>query len=190
MPAEDVQRERSAGTPAVRTAAERERTLAGLANVAALTFLAARAVPGGFVVALAGGVPLARAAQRDGTRAGYAAAGASLVETMAVMGPARMGIPVPHAASAPALGALERRGAALLTLALAGAAIRFAYYVATSAFYVLVLVGLDAYTGTYEAMRATLTFLPPGDAAALVMTAASPDGRKVSRWRSASYVPA
>ncbi len=137
-----------------------------------MTFLAARAVPGGFAVALAGGVPLARAAQRHGARAGYAAAGASLVETMAVMGPARMGIPVPHAASAPALGALERRGAALLALALAGAAIRFGYYIVTSAFYVLVLVGLEAYAGTYEAIRETLAFLPAGDAAAIIMTAA------------------
>lgn len=149
-----------------------ERTLAGLANVAAMTFLAARAVPGGFVVALAGGVPLARASERHGTRAGYAAARASLVETMAVIGPARMGIPVPHAASAPALGALERRNAALLALALAGAAIRFGYYIVTSVFYVGVLVGLDAYTGAYEAIRETLTFLPAGDAAAILMTAA------------------
>lgn len=151
---------------------ERERTLAGLANVAAMTFLAARAVPGGFVVALAGGVPLARASQRHGTRAGYAAAGASLIETMAIMGPARMGIPVPHAASAPALGALERRGAALLWLALTGAAIRFGYYLVTSAFYFLVLVGLDAYLGTYEAIRGTLTFLPAGTAAAILVNAA------------------
>lgn len=170
MPDEDVQRDQAEAAPTPPLTDE--RTLAGLANVAALTFLAARAVPGGFVVALAGGVPLARAAQRHGTRAGYAAAGASLIETMAVMGPARMGIPVPHAASAPALGTLERRGAALVALALAGAAIRFGYYIATSAFYVLVLVGLDAYAGTYEAIRETLTFLPPGDAAPLVMTAA------------------
>jgi len=149
-----------------------ERCLAGLANVAAMTFLAARVVPGGFVVALAGGVPLARASARHGARAGYAAAGASLVETMAVMGPARMGIPVPHAASAPALGALERRRAALVWLALTGAAIRFGYYVLTSAFYIVVLVGLDAYAGTYEAIRETLRFLPAGDIAALWMTAA------------------
>ncbi|HEV2752398.1 MAG TPA: hypothetical protein VGV36_01045 [Solirubrobacteraceae bacterium] len=164
--------EQAPSAPTPPRSAERERTLAGLANVAAMTFLAARAVPGGFVVALAGGVPLARAAQRHGTRAGYAAAGASLIETMAVMGPARMGIPVPHAASAPALGALERRGAALLALALTGAAIRFAYYIATSAFYILVLVGLDAYSGTYEAVRQTLTVLPAGDAAAILFTAA------------------
>ncbi len=161
----------SSARPSARSA-ERERTLAGLANVAAMAFLAARAVPGGFVVALAGGVPLARASQRHGTRAGYAAAGASLIETMAVMGPARMGIPVPHAASAPALGALERRGSALVALALAGAAIRFGYYIVTSAFYILVLVGLDAYAGTYEALRQTLTVLPAGDAAAIFFTAA------------------
>jgi hypothetical protein len=142
-----------------------ERGLAGLANVAAMTFLAARVVPGGFVVALAGGVPLARASARHGARAGYATAGASLVETMAVMGPARIGIPIPHAASAPALGALERRRAALLWLALTGAAIRFGYYVLTGLFYVLVLVGLDAYVNTFS-------FLPAGNAATLLITAA------------------
>ena len=151
---------------------DRESGLAGLANVAAMTFLAARAVPGGFVVALAAGVPLARAAERNGARAGYATAGASLVETVAVMGPARIGIPVPHAASAPALGSLESRGAPLLAMALAGAAIRFGYYIVTSAFYILVLVGLDAYTGTYAAIRETLGFLPRGNGAALAVTAA------------------
>lgn len=170
--ADAVRSQRSSDAAAPLAGAEHERTLAGLANVAAMTFLAARAVPGGFVVALAGGVPLARASERHGARAGYAAAGASLVETMAIMGPARMGVPVPHAASAPALGALERRGAVLLALALVGAVIRYGYYLATSAFYVVVLVGLDAYTGTYEAIRETLTFLPAGDAAALLITAA------------------
>lgn len=148
-----------------------ESALAGLANVAAMTFLAARAVPGSFVVALAAGVPLARAAQRNGARAGYATAGASLIETMAVMGPARIGIPIPHAASAPALGLLERRGAALLTMALTGAGIRFGYYLVMFAFYIVVLVGVDAYTGTYDAIRQTLSFLPPGQAAAFAATA-------------------
>jgi len=168
-----------AGEPTARTGQQDtaategpERCLAGLANVAAMTFLAARVVPGGFVVALAGGVPLARASARHGARAGYATAAASLVETMAVMGPARMGIPVPHAASAPALGALERRRAALAWLALTGATIRFGYYVLTSLFYIFALVGLDAYTGTYEAVRESVSFLPAGNAAALLMTAA------------------
>jgi len=159
-------------SPSPGAAAEDERTreLSGMANVAALTFLAARAVPLGWVVGVAGGVPLARAAQRHGSRAGYAAATASLVETMAIMGPARMGIPVPHAVSAPWLGVLQRRGRSLLTLALAGAAVRTGYYVATSAFSILVLIGLDAYVGSYEQLRQRLGFLPEGEAAALWLT--------------------
>ena len=44
--------------------------LSGMANVAALTFLAARAVPLGWMVGVAGGLPLARAGQRHGGRAG------------------------------------------------------------------------------------------------------------------------
>lgn len=144
--------------------------LAGMAGVAALTFLVARAIPGGYWVALTGGVPLARAGQRGG-REGYATAGASLVETTAVMGPARLGIAVPHAASAPLLGILDRRGAGYLVLAAAGALVRYLYYLITFAFYVWVLVGLDAYTGTYESGRGLLPFLPAGEAAAIWVTA-------------------
>lgn len=146
--------------------------LSGMANVAALTFLAARAVPLGWVVGVVGGVPLARAAQRHGARAGYGTAIASLVETMAIMGPARMGIPVPHAISAPLLGSLERRGHSLATLALAGAAARTVYYVATSALSIVLLIGLDAYLGSYERLRETFGFLPSGRAAALWLTLA------------------
>lgn len=139
--------------------------------MAALTFLAARAVPGGFWVALLGGVPLARAAQERGGSGGYAASIASLIETSALMGPARLGIAVPHAASAPALGILYGRGARFVWLAAAGAAVRFAYYLVTTAFYVVVLVGLDAYVGTYERFRELLGFLPAGQTAALEATA-------------------
>jgi len=144
-----------------------------MANVSALTFLVARAVPLGWTVGVAGGVPLARAAERQGGRAGYATATASLVETIAIMGPARMGIPVPHAASAPLLGVLVRRGRSLLTLALAGAAVRTGYYAVTSAFSIVVLVGLDAYLGSYARLRESFGFLPAGDAAALWLTFAS-----------------
>lgn len=87
------------------------------------------------------------------------------------MGPARMGIPAPHALSAPWLGAMHRRGRSLLSLALAGAAVRTWYYLATSAFSILVLIGLDAYAGSYEQLRQRLGFLPEGAAAALWVTA-------------------
>jgi len=147
------------------------RELSGMANVTALTFLAARAVPLGWVVAVVGGVPLARAAQRRGARAGWATALASLVETMAIMGPARMSIPLPHALSAPLLGALHARGRSLVLLALAGAAVRSVYYAATSTFSIVVLIGLEAYVGSYEQLRGLLDFLPEGRAAALWVTA-------------------
>ncbi|MDQ3770409.1 MAG: hypothetical protein M3370_13175 [Actinomycetota bacterium] len=87
------------------------------------------------------------------------------------MGPARLGIAVPHAASAPLLGVLDRRGAGYLALAAAGALVRYLYYLITFAFYIWVLVGLDAYTGTYESARDLLPFLPAGEAAAIWVTA-------------------
>ena len=47
---------------------------AGPAHVAVVSFLAARAAPsGGFWIALAGGVALARVAQRRGARTGFGA---------------------------------------------------------------------------------------------------------------------
>ncbi len=147
------------------------RTLAGLANVASLTFLVGRVVPLGWTVVIVGGVPLARAGQRHGVRAGYATAGASLVETMAIMGPARMGIPVPHALSAPLLGVLEGRGRGFAALAAAGSAVRFGWYAVTSTFSILLIVGLDAYLGTYERVRGVLDFLPAGRTPALWITA-------------------
>ncbi len=148
-----------------------EHKVAGMANVAALTFLAARAVPLGWTVAIAGGVPLARVAERDGARAGYAAAGASLVETMSIMGPARMGIPIPHAASAPWLGALAGRRKGFLVLALAGSLVRLLYYGVTSAISILLIVGLDAYLGTYQHVRHLVGVLPAGRSWALILTA-------------------
>lgn len=92
---------------------------------------------------------------------------------MAIMGPARMGIPIPHAASAPLLGVLVRCGRSLLTLALVGAAVRTGYYAVTSAFSIVVLVGLDAYLGSYAHLRESFDFFPAGDAAALWLTFAS-----------------
>lgn len=145
------------------------RELAGLATVAALAFLAARVVPGGFVVALVGGVPIARAGQRQGLRAGFATGIAGLIETIAVMGPARLIIPLPHVLSGPILGVLYARRARFAALAAAGAAVRLALYLASFAFYVYVVVGADAFLGTYEQVRETLGgWLPAGAGGAVL----------------------
>lgn len=149
---------------------EETASLSGMANVASLTFLVARAVPLGWIVAVAGGVPLARAGQRTGARAGYATAIASLVETMAIMGPARMGVPAPQAASAPLVGVMEGRGRSLASMALAGGVIRFVYYLITATVSIFVIVGIEAYTGSYERLADFLGFLPPGRTAALWLT--------------------
>jgi hypothetical protein len=90
--------------------ATRTHEAAGLAHVATVSFLASRAAPSiGFWVALAGGVALARAAQRDGVRVGYGASAAATLQTVALIGPARFSVPLTQALSAPLIGALEAR---------------------------------------------------------------------------------
>ncbi len=137
----------------VATAAS-DDTAAGPAHVAVVSFLAARAAPtGGFWIALAGGVALARTAERRGARLGFGASAAAMLETVAIIGPARLGIPLTQAATAPMLGRLEARGVAVLPQILACAAIRLLHNTATTAFFIWVIAGgLDAYAGTYDAI--------------------------------------
>ena len=79
--------------------------------MATVSFLAARAAPSAqFWLALAGGIGLARAAALSGLRIGYGASAAAMLQTVAVMGPARINAPLTQALTAPMLGALHRRG--------------------------------------------------------------------------------
>jgi hypothetical protein len=127
---------------------------AGPAHVAVVSFLAARAAPtGGFWIALAGGVALARTAERRGARLGFGASAAAMLETVAIIGPARFGIPLTQALTAPMLGRLEARGVAVLPQILACAAIRLLHNTVTTVFFIWVIAGgLDAYAGTYDAI--------------------------------------
>jgi hypothetical protein len=125
---------------------------AGPAHVATVSFLAARVTPtGGFWIGLAGGVALARVALRRGLRQGFGASVAAMLETVAIMGPARFGVPLTQAVTAPILGRLEARGTRQLFQALVCGAIRLIHNTATTAFFIWVIAGgLDAYSGTYE----------------------------------------
>jgi hypothetical protein len=145
----------------------------GPARVAVVSFLAARAAPvGGFWIALAGGVALARVAQRRGARLGFGASIAALLETIAIIGPARIGIPFTQAISAPMLGRLEARGWRPLPQMLACALVRLLHNTATTAFFIWVIAGgLDAYAGTYDAVGRHLG-IEIGTADALLLTAA------------------
>jgi len=142
--------------------------------VAVVSFLAARAAPvGGFWIALAGGVALARVAQRRGARLGFGASIAAMLETVAIIGPARIGIPLTQAITAPMLGRLEARGWRPLPQILACGLVRLIHNSLTTAFFIWVIAGgLDAYAGTYDAIGRRIG-IEVGTADALLLTAAS-----------------
>src|SRR5438093_8997882 len=100
--------------PAVVETGDQPEHPSGPAHVATVSFLASRVSPtAGFWIALSGGVALARTGARWGARWGYGAAIASMLETVAIMGPARFGVPFTQALTAPLLGTMEERGAAV-----------------------------------------------------------------------------
>jgi hypothetical protein len=144
----------------------------GLAHVATASFLASRVAPtGGFAVALAGGVAIARAAQRGGFRVGAGTSAAAMLQTVAIMGPARVGIPLTQAVSAPVLGWMEARGLGTVAQALAAAAIRLAHHILGVLLYVWIILGIDAYAGSYDRLLGWLPLLPDGRTGALLATA-------------------
>ena len=151
----------------------RAAELAGLAHVSTLAFIAARAAPPlGFPLSLAGGVAIARSAHRLGLRNGYGVGLGAVLETAAVVGPARLGGPISQAISAPLIGGLARRGAPSWLQVLAVAVARFAYTALTTTFFILVIAGgLGAYTNTYEQISSRVPLLPDGTVAAMVATA-------------------
>jgi hypothetical protein len=106
-----------------------------------------------------------------GLRAGYGASGAAMLQTVAVMGPARVNGPLTQALTAPLLGALHRRGTRVPLQIAACFAIRLAHYtVLTAALVWIVLGGVDAYTGSYDALTGWLGILPEGKRGALIVT--------------------
>lgn len=147
----------------------------GLAHVATASFLASRVVPtGGYGVALAGGVALARAAQVAGGRTGYGASIAAMLQTIAVLGPSRVSVPLTQALSAPLLGRLQARGVRLAAQFVACAAIRALDQLVLTLFYIGIIIGgVDAYAATYDAVAGRIPGVPEGTAAALLATAAS-----------------
>ncbi len=149
------------------------RAATGPAHVAVVSFLAARAAPtGGFWIALAGGVALARVAERLGARLGFGASAAAMLETVAIIGPARLGVPLTQAVSAPILGRLHARGVGFWRQLLACATVRLLHNAATTAFFIWVITGgLDAYAGTYDAVGRRFG-IEVGTADALALTLA------------------
>ena len=146
----------------------------GPAHVGVVSFLAARAAPtGGFWIALAGGVALARVAERRGARLGFGASAAAMLETVAIIGPARFGVPLTQALTAPMLGRLHARGVGFWPQLGACALVRLLHNAATTAFFIWVIAGgLDAYAGTYDAIGRRVG-IEVGTADAVVLTLAT-----------------
>ena len=70
------------------------------------------------------------------------------------------------------LGALHRRGTGVAAQVAACFAIRLAHYaVLTAALVWIILGGLDAYTGSYDALTGWLGIFPEGQRGALIVTA-------------------
>ncbi len=143
--------------PSATTADETE--VAGPAHVATVSFLASRAVPsGGFFVALAGGMALARVAHRRGARQGYGASAAAVLETVAIMGPARFSVPFTQAVTAPMLGRLEARSVAALAQVVACTGLRVILNAIGVGFFIWVVGGLETYAGSYDAIAERFGF--------------------------------
>jgi hypothetical protein len=95
-----------------------------------------------------------------------------MLQTVAIMGPPRFGVPLTQALTAPLLGTLEARGTSVRTQVLACGAIRLLQNALFVAFFIVVLAGgVDAYTNTWDSLTSKVG-LPEGTAAALIATAA------------------
>lgn len=146
--------------------------LSGLAHVATCSFLASRLAPSAqFWIALAGGVALARAGARHGTRAGYGASLAAVVQTVAMIGPARVNGPLTQALNAPLVGSMVGRGRPFWAVLLACLSIRLAHYVLINVLFVYLIVGgLEDFVATYDKVAGFFRVLPTGTTAAIVFT--------------------
>lgn len=149
-----------------------QRQESGLAHVASLAFVGARTLPGfGFPVALGGGTAIARATEGLGPRRGLAAGAAAAIESIAILGPARMSVPGGQLATAPLIGELTRRGRGMPVQVGAVSLARLLFNLIGTAFFVLVIVGsFDTFVGTYEGTFGRIPGAPQGDLAAVVGT--------------------
>ncbi len=155
------------------TAATAPRAETGFAHVAALAFVAARTVPGfGFSVSLVGGTAMAHATDELGGRRGLAAGGAAVIESVAILGPARLSGPGGQLVTAPLIGWLKRRGHGFAWQVAATALARGMFNLLTTALFIAIIAGgIDTYAGTYDATLGRIPGAPDGTAAALVGTA-------------------
>jgi hypothetical protein len=104
---------------------------------------------------------------------GFGASLAAMLQTTAIMGPARLSVPLTQAITAPILGHMEARGRGTAPQLATTIAIRAFQNLMFTLFYVFVIVGFDAYTGSYDQLFGWIPGLPTDPAGALAMAAVS-----------------
>ncbi|MGI8726733.1 MAG: hypothetical protein ACR2K6_03530 [Solirubrobacterales bacterium] len=149
-----------------------QRQETGLAHVASLAFVAARTMPGaGFPVAVGGGTAIARATEGLGFRRGLATGTAAVIESVAILGPARMSAPAGQLATAPVIGALAAAGRSQATQVAAAALTRTLFNLVGTAFFIFVIAGsVETFTGTYDGTFGRIPGAPQGTTAAFIGT--------------------
>lgn len=162
--------------PEIESHREREDRLqrqeTGLAHVASLAFVAARTMPGaGFPVAVGGGTAIARATEGLGFRRGLATGAAAVIESIAILGPARMSAPAGQLATAPVIGALAASGRSPAIQVGAAALTRTLFNLLGTAFFIFVIAGsVETFTGTYDGTFGRIPGAPQGTTAAFAGT--------------------
>lgn len=96
-----------------------------------------------------------------------------MLQSVAIIGPARFGVPLTQAITAPVLGRMEAGGSGTGRQVLICAAIRAVQNALGTVFFVGIITGLDAYAATYDRVVAGIVDLPEGPAAAIWLTAAA-----------------
>ncbi len=94
-----------------------------------------------------------------------------MLQTVALIGPARILVPLTQALTAPLLGVLHARGATVAWQMVVCGTIRLLQTGASFVFVVVVLAGgFDVYLDTYDSVAGWLPLVPEGETAAIVAT--------------------
>ena len=94
-----------------------------------------------------------------------------MLQTVAIMGPLRVTIPLTQAVSAPLLGSMEARGRSTAAQFAVTFLIRVLQNAIGLLFYVLVIAGIEAYFASFSNILDLIPFVPDSDTAVLVGSA-------------------
>ncbi len=122
-------------------------------------FVTGRYLPGGFLVAFFGAVPMALLARRRGLTVGALAAGAALVLVFFLGGPSGLFVAAPHAICGALMGTLLRVGRGIPACALVGIGVRVLLYPVGFLFFIYLVLGVSGVENFVSSTRPLLEVL-------------------------------